>query len=196
MPSTCEHVLIIPLLAAGEWGPSLRQWLLLGALGAVGVAILVVGRMRRGRLDGSPRHYRREIDSANRDSVAIRNDLSQLLDELDRLSRRIDAQIDQRYSALQQAITDADQRISALRILLHAAREGAAEPGPAPSPPGQTPPPADSTVDPRARRIYQLADEGLTPVEIARRLEEPAGEVELILNLRHAGERAGRPRAA
>jgi hypothetical protein len=39
-------------------------------------------------------------------------------------------------------------------------------------------------VDPVTRRVYGLADQGLTPVEIAGRLEEQVGKVELILALR------------
>lgn len=38
--------------------------------------------------------------------------------------------------------------------------------------------------DPTYRRIYALADEGLTPVDIARRLNQHRGKVELILALR------------
>jgi len=36
------------------------------------------------------------------------------------------------------------------------------------------------------RDVYDLADEGLTPVQIAQRLAKPTGQVELILNLRKA----------
>ncbi len=39
-------------------------------------------------------------------------------------------------------------------------------------------------VDPMHRRIYELADEGLNPVEIAGRLNQPTGQVELVLALR------------
>jgi hypothetical protein len=38
--------------------------------------------------------------------------------------------------------------------------------------------------DPMAREIYQLSDQGLPPVEIARRLGQHTGKVELILALR------------
>lgn len=37
---------------------------------------------------------------------------------------------------------------------------------------------------PGHERIYRLADEGLSPQEIARRTGEPVGQVELVLNLR------------
>jgi hypothetical protein len=39
-------------------------------------------------------------------------------------------------------------------------------------------------VDPLNRRIYELADDGLPPVEIARQLNQQTGKVELVLALR------------
>jgi hypothetical protein len=45
------------------------------------------------------------------------------------------------------------------------------------------PPPSDRT-DPRHERIYALADQGLSPRDIARELGRPTGEIELILALR------------
>jgi DNA-binding NarL/FixJ family response regulator len=44
-------------------------------------------------------------------------------------------------------------------------------------------------LDPRHARVYDLADEGHSPQEIARELERPSGEIELILALR---SRSGR----
>ncbi|MCB9843016.1 MAG: hypothetical protein H6812_07140 [Phycisphaeraceae bacterium] len=44
--------------------------------------------------------------------------------------------------------------------------------------------PASATSDPLSRRVYGLADEGLAPPEIAKRLDEQIGKVELILALR------------
>jgi hypothetical protein len=39
------------------------------------------------------------------------------------------------------------------------------------------------------RDVYALADQGLRPVDIARKLERPTGQVELILNLRRGAAR-------
>lgn len=44
----------------------------------------------------------------------------------------------------------------------------------------------DSAVDPLTREVYALADAGLAAAEIARRLEQHTGKVELILALRSA----------
>jgi hypothetical protein len=48
------------------------------------------------------------------------------------------------------------------------------------------PPPVipETVADPLTRQIYELADGGSTPVEIARKLDEQVGKVELILALR------------
>jgi hypothetical protein len=57
----------------------------------------------------------------------------------------------------------------------------------------RTPGPGDGTepLPDAHRRIYELADEGLSPVEIARRLSQTAGQVELTLSLRrlHRGSK-------
>ena len=41
--------------------------------------------------------------------------------------------------------------------------------------------------NPVHRRVWALADDGMAPVEIARSLNQPVGQVELILNLRKSG---------
>ena len=38
--------------------------------------------------------------------------------------------------------------------------------------------------DPLARSVYQLADEGMEPTQIAQQLDEHIGKIELILALR------------
>jgi DNA-binding NarL/FixJ family response regulator len=43
---------------------------------------------------------------------------------------------------------------------------------------------AEQKMDPRHAQVYDLADEGLSPPEIARQLGRPSGEIELILALR------------
>jgi hypothetical protein len=47
-------------------------------------------------------------------------------------------------------------------------------------------------VDPLARAVFELADAGRTPVQIAGELNEHTGKVELILNLRKS-QLADRP---
>jgi len=43
---------------------------------------------------------------------------------------------------------------------------------------------SEDRIDPLNRRIYELADQGIPPVEIARSLNQQTGKVELVLALR------------
>ena len=45
---------------------------------------------------------------------------------------------------------------------------------------------APQRIDPLHQRVHELADQGLDSIEIARRIERPTGQVELILALRRA----------
>ena len=172
------------MLAAEQFTPTAQQWLVLGLLGLV-LGIWVLAKWRTRPRDGSPRAYRREIDSANRQVQEVRDDLATLLTELQRLSTNINAQLDDKYARLHDAVRDADQRIFALRALKQAAeapRTDDVAPAAEPTAPS---PPEESFIS----RVHSLADEGLTPHEIAGRVEHPVGEVQLILNLRAAANR-------
>jgi LPXTG-motif cell wall-anchored protein len=165
--------------------PSSQQWLLLGGLAIVAGLFFFIKR-REKAFDGSPKQYRREIDSANRETADIRNDLEKLLGELERLSTKITAQLDEKYGVLQDAVKDADQRIFAMRTLVQAANSML---GPVTPAPERLP----SAQDLRTQRIHELSDQGLGVHEVARRLEEPVGEVELILNLRRSNPKIALP---
>lgn len=107
--------------------------------------------------------------------VQMRRNMESLLIELQELSRKINAEIDTRYAKLEAAIQDADRRIAALSRL---SRSSTAEKSEKPS--------TDSDHAVRHAIIYELADAGFTPVEIAKDLGKSTGEVELILNLRRS----------
>jgi hypothetical protein len=236
--------------AADSLMPSAQQFGIMAVLLAAVVALYLYSRRRRRPTDGTPKQYRRELNSATAQGRTVQRDMEQLLTELERLAARLNEQLDAKHQDLQQSLAEADKRISALRILLEEAkrrldrgplpaapaREGAPadvvqvdadcvrpERPPAPTPaPSMTAPTMTATtttatvaqpaaiiagrltprpvgqVEPRVaaiderpasdrrRRIYQLADEGLTPLQIAVQLGQPVGEVELILNLRVA----------
>jgi len=113
----------------------------------------------------------------------MRRDLESLIAELEQLSRKISAEIDTRFAKLEAAMHDADRRIAALhRLAQHQTGQV-----------GQTPPPREAgpvsdRPEDRYTLIYELADVGFSPVEIARDLGRTPGEVELILNLRNKGQ--------
>jgi hypothetical protein len=108
---------------------------------------------------------------------AVERDMNHVLVELSAMARQISAQLDTRAAKLEVLIQEADQKIAQLRDL-----SGGSAPHAAPAAPADTE--TSPHVDPRHAEIYQLADEGLVPSQIAQRLDRPDGEIELILALR------------
>lgn len=133
----------------------------------------------------------------------------QLARELDELGKRLADELDSRADRLEKLLADADDRLARLERLtaasVHIAPESAAALTEvkrfAPSSPGDyahTPPtdPAApnsaprsaaavmAEIDPLAGEIYKLADSGLLPVQIAQKLSQHTGKVELLLALR------------
>lgn len=121
--------------------------------------------------------------------------------ELVQLARRVLAQIEARSAQLEALIEDADARIEELRRLQASGQSigetgGGERNGRRPPHPPRPPSDAHSSHgpdgdaadrapdDPVMRGVYELADRGLAPVEIARELDQHLGAVELILALR------------
>ncbi len=147
-------------------------------LAAIAAFFLLTGLRRRQR----DRARRDESGEATSEAVArlsanldtkqkLRRDLEELIVELQELSRQISAQIDTKFAKLEAAIRDADRRIAVLSRL--SSQSAAGEPAPAPD-----------GLDVRYTAVYELADAGNSPMDIARQLGKTPGEVELILNLR------------
>ncbi len=103
---------------------------------------------------------------------AVEREMSNVLVELSEMARQITAQLDTRAAKLEALIQEADQKIARL--------EQGSSGGGAPVVEDIPPPAPDS----RYQMIYDLADQGLSPPDIAARLEQPRGEIELILALR------------
>ncbi len=100
------------------------------------------------------------------------------------IARRLGAQLDNKAQRLEKLIDEADQRIAALG-------SGPAATGPvtgAVPTAATTGSPASSNgehqMDQLTEEVYELADAGRSPVEIAQHLDEQVGKVELILALR------------
>lgn len=110
----------------------------------------------------------------------VERQMTELLVELEQMARKMTAQLDTRAAKLEVLLKQADEKIAALRSAGGSAAQAPAvvqprleiAPGLAPLP------------DPRHAEVYQLADEGLSARQIARQLNRPHGEVELILALR------------
>ena len=107
----------------------------------------------------------------------VEKQMSELLVELEQMARQMTAQLDTRAAKLELLLKEADERIAllqsggapTLRIDSHLV-------APAPSIP--------NIETGRHAEVYELADQGLNAHEIARQLDRPYGEIELILALR------------
>jgi len=155
-----------------ESGLSMTALIALGAL-ALGL-VLVVGaiaaRMRKKNA--------RAISEPVADNVAATRELAELAENLA-------STLDEKAERLERLLAQADDKIRRLEAARAApiAASAVVEAKPVPA--------AVSAVSASHREVYELADAGLTPVQIAQRLSKPTGQVELILNLRRAATGAG-----
>jgi hypothetical protein len=145
---------------------------------------------------------------------SVEREMSNLLLELSEMTRQLSAQLDTRSAKLEELIRQADQKVSELRnlgllpanpaalpVLPIGAADQLSDPvdhslaglgltaADAVGVPSRSPPPPQSfmdrpQVDPRHAQIYAFVDQGMSPQEIAQRLGQLTGEVELILKLR------------
>jgi hypothetical protein len=105
---------------------------------------------------------------------AERRQLEDLLSDADELAGRLAANLDAKAARLERLIAQADERLARMERAAAEARPRT-ERRPASEP---------DEAGPLNRRVYDLADRGLQPVEIARQLSQQVGQVELILALR------------
>lgn len=111
--------------------------------------------------------------------------LERTMADAEELTRRLAAILDNKAARLETLIAQVDERLARLGEAQDSAprtpsplRERAPEaPRPLPSAEGG---------DLFHRKVYELADQGLSPIDIARRIDKPTGQVELILALRRA----------
>src|SRR4051812_47369920 len=175
------------------------QWVVL-CVGILATLYLVM----RGRAKGKKDPFdRKPVPFGVSQQRQIERDISNLMVEMLQTAQQMTAQLDTRATRLELLIKEADAKIAILRT--------AGVPGAQVLPPAmgadlamssapattatfaaeaekpETPP------DPRHRDIYTLADQGRSPVEIARHLNRPNGEVELILALRPSSGQALSP---
>lgn len=143
------------------------EWWPLALVGA-GLALLAwtLGRQRGGKTGAA---------SVTRPSG--REAYDTLARDAEELAQRLAAELDAKADRIERLLAQADDRLRRL--------EGGSVLGGEPKPrraPAVTP--SDGARDPLNRQVYALADEGLAPVAIAQRLDQPTGKVELILALR------------
>ena len=161
-------------------------------LPVLGILLIIFGlllRLRIKRRRSAMQLTPREQIERLKNQQAMRGDLEHLMVEIEQLARRLGSQLDAKTIALENLINEADRKIQTLQRLNAN--------GAPPSNPDKAPPAMDPAVIPRqtgeqvqqdrlAQAVYELADRGAEPVEIARQLNEGVGKVELILALRNA----------
>lgn len=170
-----------------------------GFLLVAGVAILVWVMLRlqwkRRKTEGQPGPV-----EAMKNTIEDRQAESQRAAEVAEIVRDLAARLETRAARLEALLDMADERIEQLesRLLGTAANGIAAVPDDPPPPArpdtddpwtqdGPETPSANSAAppaEPLHQEVYDLADGGHAPVDIARRLEQQVGTIELILALR------------
>ena len=183
-------------LAAGSPVLTTQQMALILLILGTSAMLLISTRRRMRAARNSPKTYAREQLARLRDEEAVVQNMEELTVQLEEVSRRIQAQLDTKFAKLEAVIRDADDRIERLGRLT---RAGDGQPtidvtvgddGEAADP---TPTDGDDRRqgDHRHRSIFEAADAGRTPLEIAQETGQSTGEIELILALRKSTSDVG-----
>lgn len=175
--------LLMPLLTS-----TLTLWQVLSVLLIAGGVLAIVLVLRR---PPSPPPPGPSTPDARQSAEQLEQILSEARELLHLVGQRADAQADR----LEQLIAQADQRLEHLESALHTSADHVIESKPtersvsAAHNEDSVPSPAAESI---VARIYEMANQGLAPIEIARRTGQHAGKVELILALRSVGPRPER----
>lgn len=177
---------------AADGTPADQSSSLLGSLGPTllfvfGMLVLIavlfrVLRKNTARRRSDPLATPRERIERIRSEAGSRAHVETYSAEAEELTRRLSAILDNKAARLELLIEEADQRLARLTqaAVGSGVRTRPHEPEAHAFRPSQ---PAGEAIDPMHRRICELAEDGLDPVQIAKRLEQPIGQVELVLNL-------------
>lgn len=124
---------------------------------------------------------------------AMHRDLGKAMTEIETLARRLGDDLEAKTARIEALMRQADEKIATLQRMQAGANSIADE---TPNPPSAAmmnrPAPEPDALsendapDPLSREVYKLADAGHSSMEIARKLSEQIGKVELILALRRA----------
>jgi len=167
------------------------QWVVL-CVGVLATLYLVMrGRAKR-RKDPLERRPSMGISQQRQ----IERDMGQLMVEMLDTARQMTAQLDTRAARMEVLMKEADAKLAALQAATATTASPAAiageqsiiatlsAPHPEPRPRAAKSDNLELPPDPRHADVYRMADQGNSPNEIARQLNRPHGEVELILALR------------
>jgi hypothetical protein len=115
----------------------------------------------------------------------MRNDLRELMVEIEQMARRVGAQLDAKTMHMEQLLEEADQKIARLNSIV-------TSPPPGSAPVESSGEAVESPSDPLISKIYELADAGQDSIQIAQQLDEHVGKVELVLALREQSAQSNR----
>ena len=182
----------------GEQAPSgaqqMAQWVLLAAGMVIIIWVLLRLQWKRQR-----RTFDQSPVAEMRQTLIDRQAEGERAAEVADMVRDLAARLETRAARLEALIDQADERIEKLeaRVAANGLSENmsAARPSTQPTSNGQPTDPWDDQPQPAAptrpdasdplhQEVYDLADDGHTPLAIARRLDQQVGTIELILALR------------
>jgi len=179
----------IAILMVEMFGRELRGTDLLLLAAVVLITVALLSKVRNRRMNAAQRPSAREQIEQDRQLHGVRGDLERLMVDVEQLAREFSARLDAKTLALERLIDEADARIARLRAASTA--QQATDPPDTPDAPhipgdpGDPQDPGDpGAADPLTRSVYALSDQGMPPHDIAERLGEHIGKVELILALR------------
>lgn len=168
-----------------DWVPPLLMVVGIILLGLIFTHSIRSKVARRNAAQPTPRQRIEQLKSAAHRQEDLQVTVADSLKTIQDLAARLN----NRAERLEQLISQADERISQLEAGVERTVAKTAETSPdeggfpiADSPPPPTRPALPA--DPLTRAVYDLADAGRNPVEIAQELDEQIGKVELILALR------------
>ncbi len=174
--------------------------LLVGAIGCLAILMIFTRKRLRSSVSKTAIQTAREQNRQRlaqlgpaRDTI---RDMEAVMFELEELSRQIHGRISTQFTKLETVIHDADERIDKLSRLSRELR-GQSTVDVVVGDTAETAEPklmADkSTPQPISRHteVYKLADSGLTSMQIAKQVNKPTGEIELILSLRKTKAQVG-----
>ncbi len=162
------------------------------AAGVLGLVFIFVRKLRKNRqkqfeMDLPPRE---RIDRLN-SGASNTNDMHAVTARAQESVQTLITQLENKAVRIESLLDRAESRIAELESRFDTASDGLASqreeqntalpPAIAMSRSPDAPP-----ADPLHARVHALADKGLNPVEIARQVDRPTGQIELILALRRA----------
>jgi hypothetical protein len=161
-----------------------KQLLFVGGLAFLGFWLFIRANRKAQRNNAGDRVLSAEEQIERlRQSRGMHGDLEKLMAEIEDLTKRLGQRLDAKADNLERLLKQADSRIAELKRLQGETPDFSAQDTFEPPRLKLT---GDAPDDPLSRSVYELADAGQTPIEIARKLNEQVGKVELILALRKA----------